>query len=87
MQNYLISILIPHSFNILALQSLSDRLDVETNPESMFAITSLEDLGAATCKVLRKSFGSPSEVLQNTFRIPLESFRRPLESFRSPVQL
>ena len=50
--------------------------------------TSLEDLGAATCK----SFGSPSEVPQKSFRSPAEvlqkSCRSPAEalqkSFRSP---
>ena len=38
----MISILIPHSFNILALQSFSDRLHVETNPEWMFAQKNLK---------------------------------------------
>ena len=66
-------------------------------------LTSLEDLGAATCKlvnfvdhkVLRKSFKSPLEVLQKSFESPLEvlqkSFESPLEvlqkSFGSPSEV
>ena len=53
--------------------------------------TSLEDLGAATCKsfgspleVLWKSFGSSLEVLWKSFRSPLEVLQK---SCRSPVQL
>ena len=57
-------------------------------PWQNFLWTSLEDLGAATCKsfesplkVFWKSFRSPSEVLQKSFRSPSEVLQK---FFRNP---
>ena len=55
-----------------------------------FLLTSLEDLGAATCKLVNfvdhkvQSFRSPLKILQKSCRSPAEDLQR---SFRSPSKI
>ena len=76
------------------LQSMTPSTSKKVREKIFLGSTSLEDLGAATCKslqVLRKSFRSPSEVLQKSFRSTSDflqkSFSLKTLKFKAFVQL